>query len=92
MPTKYPRILVTRDPELADALERVGQILRGRPAATLVRDLAIRGAEAVLSDDARRKEALERLAEWSTKRTGPIDWDLLGRIDREAWGYEGDDG
>jgi hypothetical protein len=42
--TKHPRIAVTRDPELDAALRRAGATLGDRPAATLVRDLALRGA------------------------------------------------
>jgi hypothetical protein len=49
------------------------------PAA---RDLAIRGARALLEDQARRNELLGDLAEWSTGDDPPWDPDVLGRIDK----------
>ena len=54
VPTRYPRIGVTRDPELDAALERVAPLLGDLPAAAQVRALAIRGADALLEDDAVR--------------------------------------
>ena len=85
MPTKHPRIAVTQDPELAAALRRAAPIVGERRTARLVRDLAIRGAEAILAEEEERRQALRRLAEWSTTRTGPIDWDVLARVRTEAW-------
>jgi adenylylsulfate kinase-like enzyme len=86
MPTKHARIAVTLDEELGQALARV-EALDGRrmPRARLLRDLALRGAEAVLEDDADRREKLERLAELSTSPDW-LDHDLLMRIEEEAWG------
>lgn len=84
MPTKHPRIAVTKDEELADALDRVEALFDGKPAATIVHDLAVRGAEAVLADEQRRREAIQRLIDWST---GPdMDRETLARIDELAWG------
>lgn len=85
MPTKHARIAVTRDPELDAVLERVRSVLGQRRTATLVRDLAIRGAEMVLAEAENRAEGLRQLAEWSTTRTGPIDWDVLDRVRTEGW-------
>ncbi len=84
MPTKHPRIAVTKDEELADALARVETLFDGTPTATIVHDLAVKGADAVLADEQRRREAIQRLIEWST---GPdMDRETLLRIDELAWG------
>ena len=88
MPTEFDRIAVTKTPELNDVLDRVSPFLRpGTPTATAVRELAIRGAEALLAEHEARRDALERLAEWSTGADSPFDRDVLARIDREAWGF-----
>jgi hypothetical protein len=64
MPTSRPRISVTKDPSLADAIER-GRALLGSeaPEATLVRDLAIHGARLLSDEHDRRREALSLLAD-----------------------------
>ncbi len=89
MPTKHPRIAVTRDAELDEALESVAPFVGPVRPARLVHDLAIRGAEALVEDEAPRREALARLAR--LRETDLVDWDVLARIDREAWGYEFED-
>lgn len=86
MPTKHPRIPITKDDELADALETVAPLFPGKKPATLVHDLALKGAQAVLDDEEVRRQALQRLAEWSTNRDDSLDWELLERIDEVAWG------
>jgi hypothetical protein len=85
MPTRYRRIPVTNDPELAGALARVEHHFAGAPAARIVHELAIRGAEAIEREAESRGEALQRLVALSTKRTDLIDWDALERIDELAW-------
>jgi hypothetical protein len=51
MPTKHDRIAITRDPEVDAALRTAGAVLgRSKPAATLARELLLRGARAVLDD------------------------------------------
>ncbi len=51
MPTVYPRIALTRDPELEDALRRARPLLGERkPTATLARELILRGARELLSN------------------------------------------
>jgi hypothetical protein len=84
MPTKHPRIPVTKDPPLADALAQVERYFDGAPAARVVHDLAIRGAEALVEEERRRGEAIERLIAWSTRREDGLDWEALERVD-EAW-------
>ncbi len=44
VPSAHPRIAVTRDPELDAALRRAELVLGRKPAATLVRELALRGS------------------------------------------------
>jgi predicted glycosyltransferase len=51
MPTKHDRIAITRDPEVDAALKSAGAVLGpSTPAATLARELLLRGAQAVLDD------------------------------------------
>jgi hypothetical protein len=51
MPTKHDRIALTRDPEVDAALRAAGAVLGpSKPAATLARELVLRGAKAVLED------------------------------------------
>jgi hypothetical protein len=83
MPTRYERIGVIKNEDLSDALDSVAPLVEaGTPAATLVRDLAIRGARALREEEDRRRESLERLVEWSTGVSDP-PWDpeVLAHID-----------
>jgi hypothetical protein len=51
MPTKHPRIALTRDPEVDAALKAAARLLRpSKPDATLARELLLRGAKAVVED------------------------------------------
>jgi hypothetical protein len=51
MPTKHDRIAITRDPEVDAALKSAGAVLGpSKPAATVARELLLRGAKAVLDD------------------------------------------
>lgn len=82
MPTKHERIGVIKDEELSDALDSVAPLIEtGTSAATVVRDLAIRGARALREEEGRRRESIERLVEWSTGDDPPWDPDVLARID-----------
>ena len=86
MPTHWKRIAVTQDPELTEALDRVAPFYPGVAPARLVHDLAVRGAEAV-EDERRRSAALiEELIALSTDPNGPLDREVLKRIDELAWG------
>jgi len=66
-----PRVQVTVDPELREALSAIDP----HPASKsrLIRDLALRGAEAAGEERARRTKALETLAKIAS---GEIDLDL----------------
>jgi hypothetical protein len=60
MPSKYRRIAVTADPDLGLALERVRATTGTREGdATLVRRLAVAGAQAELQASLDRREAIE---------------------------------
>ncbi len=49
--TVHPRIALTRDPELDEALRRTRPLLgEGKPTATLARELILRGARELLSN------------------------------------------
>jgi hypothetical protein len=52
------RVQVTLDPELAAAVAELGG---AKPRSRTVRDLALRGAEAIRAEQLRREEALEFL-------------------------------
>src|SRR6266511_277916 len=86
MPTNHRRIPVTNDPELAEALARVASHFPGAPAARVVHDLAVKGAEALAREREGSEQALERLVELSTLRGDALDWDMLERVDELAWG------
>lgn len=57
MPASSPRVQVTVDPELGAALDEFG----GRSRSRTVRDLAVRGAQALREDRLRRDRAIEFL-------------------------------
>ncbi len=87
MPTRFVRIPVTKDLALAEALDRVAPLVEpNRPAATLVHDLAIRGAEELLAEHGRQADAIERLIERSTSTDPGFDVEVVQQIDELAWG------
>lgn len=59
MPTRHPRVQVTVDPELAEALAEVGPGSASR--SRQIRDLAVRGARATRDERAQREQAREYL-------------------------------
>jgi hypothetical protein len=62
--------------------------MNGAPDATIVHDLAIRGAEAMAEDDGLRRKALGRLAAWATDPDSSMDRATLLNIDELAWRRE----
>ncbi|MGH3048906.1 MAG: hypothetical protein ACRET2_08250 [Steroidobacteraceae bacterium] len=86
MPTRHPRIAVTKDETLAEALSSVAALFPAKAAATVVHDLAVKGAEAMLDEQRGREDAFGRLAALSTERSETLDWDILEQIDELAWG------
>jgi len=74
MPSKHHRIAVIADPELVHALERVRAATRtGEADATLVRRLAVEGAQAELTAGRDRREAAEAL--FTVAEDGGFDLD-----------------
>ena len=83
MPTQHRRIAITEDPELAAALRAVAPLVdENVKPARLVRDLALRGADALLEERDRRDAAIERLVAWSTSGE---DGDALADARENAW-------
>lgn len=70
------RVQVTVDPELAAALAEFG----GRSRSRAVRDLAIRGAEALRDDQHRREEAIEFLRRISTGDDDRFDFSVSAEL------------
>jgi hypothetical protein len=82
MPTKYERIGVIKDEALADALASVESIVgEATPVASVVHDLAVRGAQALREDASRQQGLLHDLARLSTSEAPPWDREVLARID-----------
>jgi hypothetical protein len=80
VPSKHPRIAVTADPELGQALEQVRSATGTREAdATLVRRLAVEGAQAELRAGRERGEGLDAL--FTAMEGGEFDFDLAA-VDR----------
>jgi len=80
MPSKHPRIAVTADPELGEALARVRAATGTREAdATLLRRLAVEGAEAEL--EAGRNRRLDAEALFEAMDSAQFDLDLAA-VDR----------
>jgi len=86
MPTQHPRIPVTKDESLAEALAGVAPLFPRKRPATIVHDLALKGAETLLREHQADSEAIERLVAWSTEESSDaLDRDVLTEIDRLAW-------
>lgn len=78
MAAKHPRVQVTVDPALAEAMAAVDAHPKSR--SRLIRDLALRGAEATEEDRMKRAEAKEFFRKVFR---GEIELDVTGA--REAW-------
>jgi hypothetical protein len=89
MPKRPDHISVPYDDELFVAIDHV---LAGRPQGTdlasLVHDLAIRGAESQLAEHRPDPEVIERLIKRTTSDDPPFDREVLANIDRLAWRIE----
>jgi hypothetical protein len=81
MPSKHPRIAVTADPELGEALARVRAATGTREAdATLLRRLAVEGAEAELQAARNRRASAEALFEAMDEGMFDLDLDAIDRL------------
>lgn len=88
MPTKHERISVVKDPELAEAIAAARREpgAEQRPAATILRDLALQGAAAQRAEEEHaRKKRLEFALMWHSDDP-PFDREVLANIDELAWG------
>lgn len=81
MPSKHQRIAITADPDLKDALERV-RVLTGTQEAdaTLVRRLAVAGAQAELGARQQRRDAAAALLDAMDKGEFDLDLDAIDRL------------
>jgi hypothetical protein len=85
MPSKHPRIAVTADPELGRALERVRAATGTREAdATLVRRLAVEGAQVELQAGRGRRAAAEALLAVMDSGGFDLDLDAIDRLNGPA--------
>lgn len=81
MPSKHPRIAVTADTELAEALERVRAATgTEEPDATLVRRLALVGANAEVQARRRRRDAAEELMALMDNGRFDLDLEAIDRL------------
>lgn len=80
MATKHPRVQVTIDPTLAEAMAAVEP--RPKSKSRLIRDLALRGAEVAEEDRRRRQEAKETLLK-IVRGEIDYDFDALGEVLKE---------
>ena len=71
MPSTKRRIQVTLDTELAAALNEFGST---EPRSRAVRDLALRGAEAIRAEQAGKRAALEHLRQIATGEDDRYDF------------------
>jgi hypothetical protein len=83
MASSHPRVQVTVDPELAAAMDAIDP--RPRSRSRLIRELALRGAEAERAARERRRDALEYLLSIASGDTD-YDFDAAREIhaEREA--------
>jgi hypothetical protein len=70
------RVQVTVDAELATALAEFG----GRSRSRAVRDLAVRGAQALRDDQRRRQDAIEFLHRISTGEDDRFDFSVTSEL------------
>lgn len=80
---------MTKDLALAAALDRVMPLIgAGKPTATLVHDLAIRGADALVQEKRNRTQELAWVAEVTSSPHKLWDPEVAERIDELAWGID----
>jgi Arc/MetJ family transcription regulator len=80
MPFTKPRVQVTLDAELAAAIEELGG---AKSASRAVHDLALRGAQALRSEQHRRHEALEFLRALDSDDEDEYDFSVSERLHAE---------
>jgi hypothetical protein len=80
MPATKPRIQVTLDSELAAAVRELGG---AKPRSRAVRDLALRGAEAVRAEHSARQKAHEHLRRIAMGEDDGYDFSVSERLHAE---------
>jgi hypothetical protein len=72
--TVHPRIALTRDPELDEALKRGASLLGDKPTAALARELILRGAEDLIANSGPELDRWlsEQGATIATRSTGEV--------------------
>jgi hypothetical protein len=80
MATKHLRVQVTVDPELSEAMAAIDAHPKSR--SRLIRDLALRGAEATREDRVRREEAKDFFRKVANGEI-EYDFDALEAVVRE---------
>lgn len=80
VPSTKPRIQVTLDAELAAAVAELGE---AKPRSRAVRDLALRGAQAIRSEQNRRQEAIEFLRRLDSGEDDRFDFSVSERLHAE---------
>jgi Arc/MetJ family transcription regulator len=80
VPSIRPRIQVTLDDELAAALTEIDG---DEPRSRAVRDLALRGAEAIRAERSGRREAIEHLKRIATGADDGYDFAVSERLHAE---------
>ncbi|MDQ6606616.1 MAG: hypothetical protein M3Z06_08735 [Actinomycetota bacterium] len=76
MSSSSSRVQVTVDPDLAAALDEFG----GRSRSRAVRDLAIRGAQALRDDRHHREEAVELLRQIDSGEDDRFDFSVSAEL------------
>jgi Arc/MetJ family transcription regulator len=82
MAATKPRIQVTLDDELAAAVAELGG---AKPRSRAVRDLALRGAEAIRHEQNHRGEALEFLRRLDSGEDERFDFSVSAQLHAERW-------
>jgi hypothetical protein len=80
MPAGKPRIQVTLDSELAAALAEFGDV---EPRSRAVRDLALRGAEAIRAERTALNDAIEFLRRLDSGEDDGYDFSVSERLHAE---------
>ena len=79
VPTSNERVQVTLDPQFAAALGRLESWRSARSRGRVIRDLALKAAEAELEADAAREQGLAYLRKIATGEE-PFDFDALREL------------